>query len=269
MSDDNDNDPPLPTPEPVAWMAHSGDSRYVAELKEMAAAAAAEFNWDLAPLYLSPTLTDEEREAIEAAAWACGRCDGFNGDPRKPALYKGNQVEAMLRGLLERTNRDAVPEAIANADGEPAPECGGEAGLSSRDGTGNTPSKAEIDALEFVVEEGRIGNYGTLRSWLIRLRPEWESQSYEESDEKRVNTTTNRDTTHGEGSVRGEGTVGERLVGRLSITQAMLADNEKLRAEIARLRLTDEEREAIELSISKRLDLDAIYTLRKLLERLS
>jgi DNA-binding FadR family transcriptional regulator len=33
--------------------------------------------------------------------------------------------------------------------------------------------------------------------------------------------------------------------------------------------LTDEEREAIELSISKRLDLDAIYTLRKLLERLS
>ena len=32
--------------------------------------------------------------------------------------------------------------------------------------------------------------------------------------------------------------------------------------------LTDEEREAIELAISKRLDLDAIYTLRNLLERL-
>jgi hypothetical protein len=32
--------------------------------------------------------------------------------------------------------------------------------------------------------------------------------------------------------------------------------------------LTDEEREAIELALSKRLDLDAIYTLRKLLERL-
>jgi hypothetical protein len=41
------------------------------------------------------------------------------------------------------------------------------------------------------------------------------------------------------------------------------------RAEIARLRLTDEERAAIELALSKRLDLDAIYTLRKLLERLS
>jgi wyosine [tRNA(Phe)-imidazoG37] synthetase (radical SAM superfamily) len=38
--------------------------------------------------------------------------------------------------------------------------------------------------------------------------------------------------------------------------------------EIERLRLTNVEREAIELSISKRLDMDAIYTLRKLLERL-
>lgn len=48
------------------------------------------------------TLTTEEREAIEVAAWACGRCDGFNGDPSTPALYKGNQVEATLRKLLER-----------------------------------------------------------------------------------------------------------------------------------------------------------------------
>jgi hypothetical protein len=32
--------------------------------------------------------------------------------------------------------------------------------------------------------------------------------------------------------------------------------------------LTDAEREAIELAISKRLDLDAIYTLRNLMERL-
>ena len=53
--------------------------------------------------------------------------------------------------------------------------------------------------------------------------------------ENRVNTTTNRDTTPGERSVHGEGTVGERLVERLSITQAMLADNERLRAENARL----------------------------------
>jgi hypothetical protein len=92
-------------------------------------------------------------------------------------------------------------------------------GLNPRDGTGNTPTEAEIDALEYVVEEGRtasIDDYGILRSWLVRLRPEWESQSYEESDEKRMNANTNRDATPSEGSVQ------------------------------SRCALTDEEREAIE-----------------------
>ena len=46
-------------------------------------------------------------------------------------------ADAMLRER-ERTNHDAVPEAKAYADGEPAPTSGGEAGLSPRDGTGNT-----------------------------------------------------------------------------------------------------------------------------------
>jgi hypothetical protein len=61
-------------------------------------------------------------------------------------------------------------------------------------GTGNL-SEAEIDALEFVVEEGRIASmddYGILRSLLVRVRPEWESQSYGESNKKRTNTNTNR-----------------------------------------------------------------------------
>ncbi len=37
-------------------------------------------------------------------------------------------------------------------------------------------SAAEIDALEYVVVEGRIagmGDYGILRSLLVRVRPEW------------------------------------------------------------------------------------------------
>jgi len=96
------------------------------------------------------------------------------------------------------TTHDAVPEAKATNDGGTPKDA---------DGTGNTPSEAEIDALEFVVEEGRtasVDDYGILRSWLIRLRPEWESQSYEESNEKRANANTNRDTTPGEGSVQGE-----------------------------------------------------------------
>ena len=111
------------------------------------------------------------------------------------------------------TNHDAAPEACAQqSTREPersllAQSESVERGLPR---TGNTPSKAEIDALEFVVEEGRTGDihcYGVLRSWLIRLRPEWESQSYEESDEKRTNTTMSRDTTPGEGSVQGKGTL--------------------------------------------------------------
>jgi hypothetical protein len=150
------------------------------------------------------------------------------------------------------TNHDAAPEATAYADGEPEPKRGGEAGLSSRDGTGNTPSKAEIDALQFVVEEGRtasVGDYGVLRSWLIRLRPEWESQSYEEKNEKRTNTTMGRDDTPSDGSVQ------------------------------SRCALTDEEREAIRTVIDAAsffdwtLDCEWAATtesvFRKLLARLS
>jgi len=108
--------------------------------------------------------------------------------------------------------------------------------------------------------------------------------------------------TPSEGSVQGEGTetLGQRLVERLSITQVMLDDNEKLRAEIKRLReairclaaqdatlsvqggnvtvtmdaaLTDEEREAVEQAIDTangmaQIESWALCTLRKLLERL-
>jgi hypothetical protein len=117
------------------------------------------------------------------------------------------------------------------------------------------------------------------------------SQSHEESDEKRMNTNTNRDTTPSEDSVQGEftDTVFKTLVERISLTQSLLDENERLRRAIRLLAdqdatlsvqggnvtvtldatLTREERAAIELALSKRLDLDAIYTLRNLLERLS
>ena len=63
-----------------------------------------------------------------------------------------------------------------------------------------------------------------------------------------------------------DATVGERLVERISLTQTLLDDNEQLRAEIARLRLTDEEREAIKGCIA--YDEAAAATIRNLLERL-
>lgn len=194
------------------------------------------------------------------------------------------------------TNHDAVPEACVQQSESV------ERGLPR---TGDTPSEAEIDALEFVVEEGRtasVDDYGILRSWLIRLRPEWENQSYEESDEKRTNATMNRDATPAEGSVRGEGTetLGQRLVTHVSLSQSLLNDNEKLRAEIDQLReairrlaaqdatlsvcdgsvtvtmdatLTDNEREAIEAAIAwmapvGNYDFRLRTTLQSLLERL-
>lgn len=74
------------------------------------------------------------------------------------------------------TNHDAVPEAKANADGEPAPKCGGEAGLSSRDGTGNTLTLSESE--REAIREGADALYGdgydaeaaTLRKLLERLK---------------------------------------------------------------------------------------------------
>ena len=69
-----------------------------------------------------------------------------------------------------------------------------------------------------------------------------------------------------------DATVGERLVERISLTQTLLDENERLQAEIARLRLTDAEREAIEFFVSLdngghgMIDRNAA-TLRTLLER--
>jgi hypothetical protein len=85
------------------------------------------------------------------------------------AIYKANIQKA-------KPNHDAVPEAIAYADGEPAPKCGGEAGISSRDGTGNTPTLTaeEREAIFFFAaidcNDPTLGGYAaTLRNLLERL----------------------------------------------------------------------------------------------------
>jgi hypothetical protein len=276
----------------------------------------------------TPILTAEEREAVENMIHLI-ECQ--HEDYGKEA--------ATLRKLLERTNLDAVPEAIASPsessvplgngggcggtdkpvtlpamgtgnttlDGAPAAEAGAGKPQISHPQAGNTQtappcvetdgsspaiaqppassqpnrdgmagsgeelpldvpqddnsraaggrglhipdsrtrlSEAEIDALEYVVFEGRIASmddYGILRSLLVRVRPEWESESYEESDENRMNTNTNRDATPSEGSVQ------------------------------ERCTLTDAERAAISMAYS-RLTADSNYgevaaTLKALLER--
>jgi hypothetical protein len=159
------------------------------------------------------------RDTFAAAALTVLLVNGpFNTDALPRLAY--SMADAMLRER-ERTNHDAAPEAIASpsessvplgngaapANTQTVPPCVETYGPPSK---GEGLSEAEIDALEYVVEEGRIASmddYGILRSLLVRVRPEWESQSYEESDEKRMNTTMNRDTTPGDGSVQGEGTL--------------------------------------------------------------
>ena len=113
------------------------------------------------------------------------------------AIIGSCEMAGTLRNLLERNDHDAVPEARARDADRGRTD---KAVTRPGDGTGDTPSP----------------------------------ESYEQGDEKRVNTNTNWDATQGECSVRGEGTqtVGQRLVERLSVTQSLLDDNEKLRAEI-------------------------------------
>jgi hypothetical protein len=91
--DDAGSAPMLGSQEPVAWRAFATDgSEAVYSLYEQARAAADEWNWSVEPLYRSPTLTDEEREAI---AWFANYGYSSDGVPGRNA--------ATLRGLLERT----------------------------------------------------------------------------------------------------------------------------------------------------------------------
>jgi hypothetical protein len=120
-----------------------------------------------------------DRDYFAAAALTRGM--GVIGcDQIAKACYE--MADAMLRER-ERANHDAVPEAKAFPSESSVP-LGNGGGCGGTDkpvtlpamGTGDL-SEAEIDALEYVVEEGRIASmddYGILRSLLVRVRPEWE-----------------------------------------------------------------------------------------------
>jgi hypothetical protein len=88
MSDDNDNDPPLPTPEPVAWAVENAS--VATGLAWLIKREAVDFSFQhggrIVPLYRQPqpTLTDAEREAIEAA------------------IIGGCEMAGTLRNLLAR-----------------------------------------------------------------------------------------------------------------------------------------------------------------------
>ena len=65
-------------------------------------------------------------------------------------------------------------------------------------------SEAEIDALEYVVVEGRIAcmeDYGILRSLLVKLRPEWET-NHDAAPAARAEDVLKEPTGQPEGTVR-------------------------------------------------------------------
>lgn len=66
--------------------------------------------------------------------FATPQANATPGEGSVPRSYEKSDEKRVLYD----TNHDAVPEATAYADGEPAPKCGGETGLNPRDGTGNT-----------------------------------------------------------------------------------------------------------------------------------
>ena len=206
----------------------------------------------VAPLYLAPAVTDAERKAVEAAysrltadthyaavastlrgllertnhdaapaaranaesvapqptagdrsgnppAAPCVETDGFSSGSRTGQINRTPERESPRRECEESSLRDAThPDTKGRATGGPEH---------------HTLSRAEIDAIQHVVEDGRLfdlSDYGYLRSLLVRLRPEWEDprdpepvsdrsepiknpRSYSESDEKRVVCDTNRD----------------------------------------------------------------------------
>jgi hypothetical protein len=87
------------TQAPVAWAVMLADGERIYDVYAIAEEAkaideAVTGNHGVVPLYRSPTLTDEEREAIETAMNAYGE---NNDDPECEA------IEAALWGLLERT----------------------------------------------------------------------------------------------------------------------------------------------------------------------
>ncbi len=107
------------------------------------------------------------------------------------ARFSYEIADAMLRER-ERTIHDAAPAATARTDADR--DRTDKAAARPGEGTGDIPdsrtrlSEAEIDALEYVVVEGRIASmndYGILRSLLVKVRPEWEAASKPEPPPRR------------------------------------------------------------------------------------
>lgn len=76
------------TKKPVAWIAFATDgseSSAVYMFKEQARAAADAWNWCIAPLYRSPALTDDEKDAI---AWFADYGEAGTSEKKRAKILK-------------------------------------------------------------------------------------------------------------------------------------------------------------------------------------
>jgi hypothetical protein len=122
-------------------------------------------------------MNDRDHFAAAALTGLVGECGYHSPDDVAGEAYA--LAAAMLRER-ERTTHGAAPAATARTDADR--DRSDKAAARPGEGTGDIPcsrtrlSEAEIDALEYVVVEGRIScveDYGVLRSLLVRVRPEW------------------------------------------------------------------------------------------------
>jgi hypothetical protein len=93
----------------MAWLAFATDgseSCAVYLLQEQAQAAADAWGWQVMPLYLAPRLTEEEREAIDWAAYAAEK-------------WYEHTAAAALRGLLERMSGQAALSGVGQSPSTP------------------------------------------------------------------------------------------------------------------------------------------------------
>lgn len=148
---------------------HAVDAQPASDLMDEAAAEIERLRWRVKTLESAAMYADAMLRERSLTGQKIADCDSF----------------CAVCPDRESTNHDAAPAARAPADSH-APrgavdrESVGtdKAEPLTRDcGTGEI-SEAQIDALECVVEDGRIVGmsvYGHLRSLLVKLRPEWES----------------------------------------------------------------------------------------------